>query len=117
MNVQWDRPLIAVAFLGVLALIMYGGFRLHRPFIAFAAAAAITAATWVAVKAAISSDYRDADGYGDCWPNCTLLQNGVGTMNVLAPLTLILLAVALVAFLGFVWWHGRHPRDELKRKI
>jgi len=101
------RPLIALGFLAVLALLLYGGFKLHKPLIGFMAAAAVTAGLWVAVERAISTDFRDADGYSDCWPNCTPLQDGVGTINAFAPVALILLAVAFVLFLGFRW-RGRH---------
>jgi hypothetical protein len=107
MNVQSEKYLIALAFIAVLGLILYCGFRLHKPVFGFVAAAAVTAGLWVAVERAISTDYRDADGFGDCWPTCNVVQNGVGTFDVLAPAALILLAIAFVAFLGFRW-RGRH---------
>jgi hypothetical protein len=103
MNAQWERPLIALAFLAVVGLILYSGFKLHKPLIGLVASAALTAGLWVAVERAISTDYRDADGFGDCWPTCNAVQNGVGTFNVLAPAALILLGTAFVAFLGFRW--------------
>lgn len=107
MNVQSEKYLIALAFIAVLSLILYGGFKLHKPVIGFVAAATVTAGLWVAVERAISTDYRDADGFGDCWPACSVVQNGVGTLDVLAPAALVFLAIAFVAFVGFRW-RGRH---------
>jgi hypothetical protein len=40
---------------------------------------------------AIGTDYRDADGFFDCWPNCTALQDTVGIAFFTGP---------AIAFLG-----------------
>lgn len=32
---------------------------------------------WLAAKVAIADDYRDADGYADCWPSCSVTQRAV----------------------------------------
>jgi hypothetical protein len=100
---QWERHAIALAFVLLLGLVLYGGWRLRRLGVAFVFAAGVIAAAWALTEAAIRTDYRDADGYGDCWPHCTALQNGVGTMNALAPVAsfgLIVATAALIALLN-----------------
>src|SRR5688572_1270673 len=110
MNVQWERPLIAVLFLLTLGLVLYGGWRLRRLVIAFAIAMIMSTSLWAVAEAAIRTDYRDADGYGDCWPHCTPLQNGVGTINALAPITLVGLIVVTAVLIALARRQEHHPR-------
>lgn len=45
----------------------------------FVLAAVVVLCTFYALAwAAILTDVGDADGFIDCWPDCTLLQYGVG---------------------------------------
>ena len=46
---------------------------------------------------AVATDYRDADGFGDCWPNCTTLQDAVGSALFLAPVVAIIAFILLLA--------------------
>jgi hypothetical protein len=105
LNVQWERPIIAALFLVVLGLVLYGGWRLHRLVIAFVIAVAVTTSLWTAADAAIRTDYRDADGYSDCWPDCTLLQSGVAVVNRLAPVALLGLIVATAGLIALAKRH------------
>jgi hypothetical protein len=49
---------------------------------------------------AAATDYRDADGLGDCWPNCSAIQDatrwGVSVAPVLGLVAGITILVALV---------------------
>lgn len=52
---------------------------------------------WLAAVAAYYADWRDADGWVDCWPNCDFHQEAIGAILVGSPVVLILwLAAAAV---------------------
>jgi hypothetical protein len=59
----------------------------------FAAATAALVAAWILAWLAVRADYRDADGFIDCWPSCSFLQDSVGGTLFLAPLVWISLGV------------------------
>jgi hypothetical protein len=60
----------------------------------------LLAALWALAALAVSTDWRDADGYVDCWPNCSPLQDTVGVLFVVAPAAAVFLALsALVTWL------------------
>jgi hypothetical protein len=66
----------------------------------------VLSAFWAIAALAISTDWRDADGYFDCWPHCSSVQETVGVLFWVAPVAAGLTAVsALVA-----WLTGRRPR-------
>jgi hypothetical protein len=92
--------MIAILIVVVLGFLLYGGWRVHRPMIAFVIAAGTVSALWASAEAAIRTDYRDADGCYDCWPDCTLLQSGVAVVDTLAPVALMGLIVATG---GLIW--------------
>ena len=48
---------------------------------------------------AAATDYRDADGFIDCWPNCTAIQDATGWGVYLAPIVGIVAGIAAVAAL------------------
>ena len=54
---------------------------------------------WFATAAAYYSDYRNADDYFVCWPDCTTFQDANGTILVGFPVVLAawLIAAALIA--------------------
>ena len=52
---------------------------------------------WFATAAAYYSDYRNADDYFVCWPDCTTFQDANGTILVGFPV--VLAAWLLAAFL------------------
>ncbi len=85
--------------LGVFAVLVLAWKR-GRLWPALIAMTAVLASTWALALVAMWTDYRDADGWIDCWPACTLLQDGVGTVLVLGPLVIaasLLLALVLAA--------------------
>jgi len=59
----------------------------------------VLAGLWVLAALAITTDWRDADGYVDCWPNCSRVQETVGVLFLVAPA-----AGALLAFSALVAW-------------
>jgi len=91
--------MILLTFVLVVSLVLYGGWRLHRLGVALVITAFGVASLWLLTEAAIRTDYRDADGHIDCWPHCTALQDGVGALHVLAPVTLLALILVMAALI------------------
>ena len=89
----WQRPLAAALVFLLLALLLCAAWRRGRLGLTFLALAPLVAAAWLLARAAVRADYRDADGYVDCWPSCTLLQDSVGLAIWYGPVLLIALGV------------------------
>jgi hypothetical protein len=53
-------------------------------------AVALLATLYVAAIVLVETDYRDADGYTDCWPSCSALQDAVGLVFWLGGWLLVL---------------------------
>jgi hypothetical protein len=49
-------------------------------------------AAWALATQLVRTDYRDADGFVDCWPDCTALQESVSWVLFLGPLAALALA-------------------------
>lgn len=99
----WEKPLAAVLVFLALALLLQRMWRRGRLGVAVLAVTALLAAAWLLAKAAVRADYRDTDGYVDCWPACSLLQEMVGWAIWYGPLLFIalgLLAAVLAAITG-----------------
>ena len=84
---------------GVLAAVVALLYAAHRRgpllpagVVLFAGAAVAFGLSYVA----IATDYRDADGYVDCWPDCTAIQDAVSFGFFLAPVVAIVACVALL---------------------
>lgn len=90
---RWEWPALAAAALvaGVLVLVLAR----RRGWIGrtFAAITALLAAAWIVANELVARDYRDADGYVDCWPSCTVLQDTVGLAIWYGPVLWVVLAV------------------------
>ena len=89
--------LLTLAGLGSLLYVAWKHGRLASAFIAVTAGSALL---WGLAFTAIWTDYRDADGFVDCWPRCTAFQVTVaGTFWYGAVMFLVLgvFAVALGA--------------------
>jgi hypothetical protein len=88
----------ALALLGLVAIAI--GERQGRLRSAVAACVLALGALWLAALAAVQTDWRDADGFVDCWPSCTLYQDTTGVILIWSP-------VAVPVWLGvaalFVW--------------
>jgi hypothetical protein len=48
---------------------------------------------------AAATDYRDADGFVDCWPNCTAIQDATGWGVFLAPIVGLIAGITTLAAL------------------
>jgi hypothetical protein len=81
---------------GVLLLARARHRRLLVPALAMSA---LFALIWGLALAAISTDFHDSDGFVDCWPDCSWLQQIVSAATFGAPvLVLGLLIVAILSF-------------------
>jgi hypothetical protein len=85
--------IFAVLLLGAVVVVL--AWRRGRLWTAALLVVVAFAAAWGLALAAMWTDYRDADGWVDCWPSCTALQHGVGTVLVLGPVAAV--AVLLLA--------------------
>ncbi len=109
--ISWLEAIVAllapVVVLGALLLFSRRQGRLGPMFLA---AVVLLAAAWALAAAAQATDFRDADGFVDCWPSCSLLQQAVGWTFFYAPIDAVLLAV-LANALSFADW--RRKRGSL----
>ena len=101
MTLAW----LSGALLGliVLATVLVLAWRRHRLGRNFVGITVLLACAWSFAKWAVERDYRDADGYVDCWPQCTALQKSVMLGFGFAPVAWIvlgLLAAVLAAVSG-----------------
>jgi hypothetical protein len=89
---------IGLAAIVVTALVV--GWRARHGLMITAFALVAVAAIWIAAKIASDRDYRDADGWADCWPGCSALQRAVGISltggTVLGVALVVAFAVALI---------------------
>jgi 1,4-dihydroxy-2-naphthoate octaprenyltransferase len=93
--------LLGTAF--AIVAIVAGLVLAHRRGHLIAAAVAVLlllAAAWVLAKVAYDRDYRDADGFVDCWPSCSPVQHAVGVSLFVAPLVAVLVACITIAGLA-----------------
>lgn len=66
----------------------------------------LLAVSWVLAALAVRADYRDADGFVDCWSYCSTFQDAVGVTLFFGPIagTLVLLTTILLLLAR----HGRY---------
>jgi hypothetical protein len=96
--VRWITLALLV---GLTCFVVWHGYRNRRLARNAVIWLAILAALWVLAAVAISTDWRDADGYVDCWPHCMRVQQTVGVLFWIAPVAAALTAIsALVASLA-----------------
>jgi hypothetical protein len=91
----------------VLLLIGALFFLAHRRGVLLAVASAVFLGACLASGLAYwaaATDYQDADGFIDCWPSCTAIQDATGWGVVLAPIV-VLVAGAAIA-LALITRHG-----------
>jgi hypothetical protein len=107
----WGRPAVALGLLLILGVVLVLSWRrgwLGRSFLAISL---LLALLWIAAGAAVRSDYRDADGYIDCWPSCSALQDGVAMAIWWGPIAFVILGV-LAAVLAAVSGPRGGKQDE-----
>jgi Ca2+/Na+ antiporter len=87
-----------VAVLGVFVVVLAG--QRNRLKETVGAAVLVLIALWLLAMVAYSTDWRDADGFLDCWPTCTRHQQAIGSVLLIAPVMLIVwLSAAVVVWL------------------
>jgi hypothetical protein len=95
--VSWTAlSLTAVVSLGLLLTLFIASRRGHM-LPASVAILLLLLAGWVLAKLAYDADYHDADGYVDCWPSCSALQQAVAAGLSIAPLVGLVVICATVA--------------------
>ena len=55
----------------------------------------------------IARDYRDLDGFMDCYPYCSPEQKAAGVVVAYTPLVMAAVLVGLVAVIAVRLWRGR----------
>jgi hypothetical protein len=82
---------------GIVAGLVVAARRGHL-LLASAGTLAALAGMWALAAVAVRADYRDADGFVDCWPGCTPVQRAVGAALFYGPIAalLVLIATALL---------------------
>jgi hypothetical protein len=98
------RWLVLTLLVGITSLAVWNGFRgrLGRNVVF---GLGLLAALWGLAALAVSTDWRDADGYVECWPNCSPVQDTVGVLFLVAPAAAVFLALS-----ALITWLIRRPR-------
>jgi hypothetical protein len=82
--------LFALVAFGLLLFIAWRRGRLARMFVTITV---VLAVAWGLALAAIWTDYRDADGFVDCWPSCSYVQRAVASAFWYRPVMFVLLGL------------------------
>jgi hypothetical protein len=61
-------------------------------------------ALWLSILALVSHDYRDMDGFIDCWPSCTVEQQLAGGVLFYTPLLMALILAGSLVVLARRRW-------------
>ncbi len=107
--------MVSLLVFGALAVALVLARRRGRLGLVFLATTALLAAAWVLARVAVDADYRDADGYVDCWPSCTALQDSVSLAIWAGPLVWIGLAVLTAVLAALSGPRGPASRDGRAR--
>jgi hypothetical protein len=94
---------------GVLAGLVLAGRRGHLLAASVVALVSLSVA-WVLAKLASDAEYRDADGWVDCWPSCSPLQHAVGISLWVAPLVALLVICSTILAFAIRRSRRRGPR-------
>jgi hypothetical protein len=93
----------SVAMLG-LALSVAGAIvRPNRTAVLLAMVGLALGIVWILAWLAESTDFRDADGWVDCWPTCNAVQTATGALFTYG--TVALATVGVVSFASLVRRH------------
>lgn len=95
--VAYVTPLL----LAVLAGCLIAAWKRGRLAVAFGLLTIVLGIVWGLALAAIWTDYRDADGFVDCWPSCSRFQDGVEWAFWFTPVLFVVLAF-LAGVLGVI---------------
>jgi hypothetical protein len=90
------------AVAGLPLLSSYGLWRTRRRTLPLVVAVAGLATAFVIAVVLIAHDYRDADGWVDCWPHCSTLQTGVGVAFIWGGALLVVAGLVSLGALAVV---------------
>ncbi len=93
--------LIVAIAAGASVLVLYLAHRIGRLLAVALAMIVVSGAAVVLAFVAIQRDFRDADGFMDCWPNCTAIQDVVGVTAFAAPIVFVVALLAVVVVGSF----------------
>lgn len=85
-------PLFPIAVLVAVAGAWKGGLRPRGAVVALV----LLAACFVLALSAQATDFRDADGWIDCWPSCSGVQRATGAGLSYVPALGVLLSLAMI---------------------
>ena len=97
-----DRMLIPIASLLVVVGIIGGlvvAARQGHLRVATAGTLTVLGGIWLLAVFAVRADYRDADGFIDCWPDCSAVHNAVGTTLVYGPIAAFVVVIVTALLL------------------
>jgi hypothetical protein len=90
-----DRVLVPIVsvlvVVGVIAGLVVVARRGHL-LLASAGTLTVLAGMWLLAVLAVRADYRDADGFIDCWPSCTAVHNAVGATLFYGPVAVFVVS-------------------------
>ncbi len=89
-----DRLVIAALVAAGLVFLLVSMSRRGRLFLTATLLMGSLAVAWGLAAIAVRTDYRDADGFVDCWPYCSPFQDGVAITLLFGPLAAVLVVVA-----------------------
>ena len=98
-----DTPLVTMVSVLVVAALIAGlavAARHGHLLVASTATVMVMAGMWLLAVLAVRADYRDADGFIDCWPSCTAVHNAVGATLFYGPVAAVLVLIASAALLA-----------------
>ena len=98
-----------VAYLSEIALLLDLRRRHRHSGNALLVIAVAAAAVWTLAAVAVQTGYRDADGFLDCWPNCTTIQHAAKGSLFWVPAGAI--AVLIVVAARRLLTRGRSQRE------
>jgi hypothetical protein len=87
--VPYATPVVLVSF----ALLLFLAWKRGRLGLTFIGVAVVLSLLWGLALAAIWTDYRDADGFIDCWPSCSHYQHTVEWAFWYGPVVFVVLGV------------------------
>jgi hypothetical protein len=90
---MFNLVIAALVTAGLVALLIAASRR-GRLFITATTLVLSVAVAWILAAAAVRTDYRDADGFVDCWPSCSAFQDGVAITLFFGPPMAVLVVVA-----------------------
>jgi hypothetical protein len=104
---------VPAAALLVVACLLFLAYRCGILLAVASAVFAVALITSALAYWATVTDYRDADGFVDCWPNCTAIQDATRWGAFFAPVVALIAAVA--ALFGLLARHRSAPKEPRKK--